>query len=134
MEERPAAPHPGRPAVLSSGTEEALQLAQRAERVAQWANRARDLANRPANDLTPSALGERAQEIAADFHTLTAEVFRLRPDPRHGHGLVCRRRAGQPQPGALIVLRYEPPDAQGELVLGLVGKAVTFDTGGISLK
>ena len=44
------------------------------------------------------------------------------------------RRAAATTAPRLIVMRYEPPDAPGDLVLGLVGKAITFDTGGISLK
>ena len=63
--------------MVLEGTDEAQQLARRAERVAQWTNRARDLSNRPPNDLTPERLGERAEELAAGFDTLTAEVFDL---------------------------------------------------------
>jgi leucyl aminopeptidase len=120
--------------LLLDGTDEARQLAQRAERVAQWANRARDLSNRPPNDLTPERLGERAEELAAGFDTLTAEVSDLDEIRAMGMGSFAGVAQGSHNPARLIVLRYDPPDAKGDLVLGLVGKAVTFDTGGISLK
>jgi leucyl aminopeptidase len=119
---------------LLNGDEQSLQLAQRAERVAHWANRARDLANRPPNDLTPARLAERAQELAGGFDTLTCDVLDLEQIRSLGMGSFAGVAQGSHNPARLIVLRYEPAEAQGELVLGLVGKAVTFDTGGVSLK
>jgi leucyl aminopeptidase len=120
--------------VLLNGYEDARQLAQRADCIARWTNRARDLANRPPNDLTPRRLAEHAQEIAAERHTLTAEVFDLEQIRAMGMGSFAGVAQGSHNPAQLIVMRYEPPEARGEVVLGLVGKAVTFDTGGISLK
>jgi leucyl aminopeptidase len=120
--------------VLLNGNEEAQQLAQRAERVAHWTNRARDLANRPPNDLTPERLGERAQELAGSFETLTSEVYDLDQIRAMGMGSFAGVAQGSHNPARLIVLRYDPPGAPDDLVLGLVGKAVTFDTGGVSLK
>jgi leucyl aminopeptidase len=119
---------------LLNGTEETLLAAQRAERVAEWTNRARDLANRPPNDLTPERLGERAEELAAGFDALTVEVFDLDQIRAMGMGSFAGVAQGSHNPARLIVVRYDPPDAKGEVVLGLVGKAVTFDTGGVSLK
>jgi leucyl aminopeptidase len=119
---------------LVNGGMEALQLAERAERVAQWANRARDLSNRPPNDLTPRHLAEHAQEVATDFETLTAEIFDFDQIRAMGMGSFAGVAQGSHNPAQLIVMRYEPEAPQGDLVLGLVGKAVTFDTGGISLK
>jgi leucyl aminopeptidase len=127
-------PRPVEHLTFENGSEAVLRLAQRAGRVAQWTNRARDLANRPANDLTPRRLAESAQEIAADFHTLTAEVFDYDEIRAMGMGSFAGVAQGSHNPAQLIVLRYEPADPQGDVVLGLVGKAVTFDTGGISLK
>jgi leucyl aminopeptidase len=119
---------------LVGGDDESLAAAQRAERVAAWANRARDLANRPPNDLTPARLAERAQELAAGFDTLTCEVLDLDQIRALGMGSFAGVAQGSHNPARLIVLRYEPADARAGLVLGLVGKAVTFDTGGVSLK
>jgi leucyl aminopeptidase len=101
--------------------------------LARAQNAARDLQNTPANDLTPSRLGERARELADEVEGLEAEV-------EGREGLASRRMgafgavaSGSDQEPALIVLRYSGPGAAGPL-LGLVGKAVTFDTGGISIK
>ncbi len=119
---------------LLNGDDASLQLAQRADRVARWANRARDLANRPPNDLTPRRLAEHAQEVAADAAALTCEVFDLEQIRAMGMGSFAGVAQGSHNPAQLIVMRYEPKQPPGELVLGLVGKAITFDTGGISLK
>jgi leucyl aminopeptidase len=108
--------------------------AKRAETVAEWTNRARDLVNSPPNELTPERLAARAQEIASSVEHLTAEA--LGPDEiaAQGMGALAAVAQGSDNPARLVVLRYDPPGARGDLVLGLVGKAITFDTGGISLK
>jgi leucyl aminopeptidase len=116
----------------ADGLEEA---AARAATIAEWTNRARDLVNSPPNEATPERLAERAQEIAASAEHLTAEA--LGPDEirAQGMGALAAVAQGSDNPPRLVVLRYEPPSpARTDLVLGLVGKAVTFDTGGISLK
>ena len=128
-------PKPVERLVLAGADDEAAEAARRAGRVAEWANRARDLENRPPNDLTPERLAERASEIAAASELVTAEV--LGPDQIEtlGMGAFAAVARGSDNPPRLIVLRYEPPSpARADLVLGLVGKAITFDTGGISLK
>jgi leucyl aminopeptidase len=116
----------------ADGLEEA---AARAATIAEWTNRARDLVNSPPNEATPERLAERAREIAASVEHLTAEA--LGPDEirAQGMGALAAVAQGSDNPPRLVVLRYEPPSpARTDLVLGLVGKAVTFDTGGISLK
>jgi leucyl aminopeptidase len=120
--------------VFVGGDDQTLESARRAERVAQWTNRARDLANRPPNDLTPTQLAARAAEIAKGSDLVSYEA--LDPDQIHALGMGAFAAVGQGShnPARLIVLRYDPPGAADGLVLGLVGKAVTFDTGGISIK
>jgi leucyl aminopeptidase len=110
------------------------ESAERAAVVAGWANRARDLANEPANDLTPEALAEHAAAFAEASERLEARA--LGPDEiaALGMGALAGVAAGSHNPARLIVMRYEPPGAPAEPVLGLVGKAITFDTGGISIK
>jgi leucyl aminopeptidase len=120
--------------VLVGGDNQALEPAQRTERVAQWTNRARDLANRPANDLTPERLADRAAEIAAQFDTLSCEALGQDEISALGMGAFAGVAQGSHNPPRLIVLRYDPPGARDGFVLGLVGKAVTFDTGGVSIK
>jgi len=101
--------------------------------VAEAANRARELQNRPGNDLTPTALADYAKALAEEVEGLTVEA-------EGRDGIVARKMGsfaavaqGSYEEPALITLRYDPPDANGPK-LGLVGKAVTFDSGGISLK
>jgi leucyl aminopeptidase len=108
--------------------------ADRKARVANWTNRARDLSNTPANELTPERLAEVADEISTDVGGLTVEA--LGPDQTRelGMGAFSAVAQGSKNPAQMIVMRYEPAAAQGDVVLGLVGKAITFDTGGISIK
>jgi leucyl aminopeptidase len=117
------------------GPEEVAETAERAARVAEAANRARDLANMGGNLLTPERLAARADEIAAQHPHVRAES--LGPDEVRelGMGAFAAVAQGSHNPARMIVMHYEPPaPARGELTLGLVGKAVTFDTGGISIK
>ncbi|MDX6437325.1 MAG: leucyl aminopeptidase [Gaiellaceae bacterium] len=107
--------------------------AGRIARVGKWVNAARDLANSPPNELTPEVLAERAAELAGP--NLSVEALDPVGIDDLGMGAlsaVGRASANGPR---LIVLRYEPPQgARDDLMLGLVGKAITFDAGGISLK
>jgi leucyl aminopeptidase len=116
------------------GDEGVLEPARRAAKIAAWANRARDLANEPPNELTPEGLAKRAEEIAATSDRLSAETGGPDRLAELGMGAFGAVAQGSHNPAQLIVLRYDPPDAVGDVVLGLVGKAVTFDTGGISIK
>jgi leucyl aminopeptidase len=102
--------------------------------VAARVNRARDLQNRPANDLTPTALGEHAQALAAEISELAVEVDGRDGILARGMGAFSAVAQGSAQDPALITMRYEPRSAPSESVLSFVGKAVTFDSGGISLK
>ena len=116
------------------GDESVLETAERTARVAGWANRARDLANRPPNDLTPERLADRAAEIADGSSELSFEALGPERISALGMGAFAAVAQGSHNPPRLIVLRYDPPGARAGLVLGLVGKAITFDTGGISIK
>jgi leucyl aminopeptidase len=99
---------------------------------AEAQNRARDLQSLPSNVATPSYLGRRAREIASAHPAVSTEVFgREEIAAKEMGGLVAVSKGGAEEP-QLIVLRYEG-GGSGE-TLGLVGKGVTFDTGGISLK
>src|SRR4051794_31235045 len=101
--------------------------------VGESVNLTRDLQNRPANDLTPTALTERAREIADRHDTVTLEVMGRAEIEAAGMGAFAGVAQGSYEDPQLITLRYDGPAAQGP-VLGYVGKAVTFDSGGISLK
>jgi leucyl aminopeptidase len=96
------------------------------------ANRARDLQNLPANVVTPTYLAERAAEIAAGSDRVEVEVMGRKQIQDLGMGgLVAVSQGGEVEP-RLIVLRYS--GGGSGRTIGLVGKAVTFDSGGISIK
>jgi len=129
----------------SSGEDGLQARIARAALVAEAANSARELQNRPANDLTPTALAQYAVALAGEIETLSVEVEGRAGIAARGMGAFAAVAQGSEQEPALITLRYEPPggaagagtagtrSAAGPL-LGFVGKAVTFDSGGISLK
>jgi leucyl aminopeptidase len=100
---------------------------------ADAANAARDLQNLPANFATPAFLADRAAEIAADHETLEVELLDREAIGARGMGAFAAVAQGSHTEPRLIVLRYRPANAGGPH-LGYVGKAVTFDTGGISIK
>ncbi|HEY6962089.1 MAG TPA: leucyl aminopeptidase family protein [Gaiellaceae bacterium] len=107
-------------------------LARRQEIVVRHLDGARDLANRPPNDLTPEALAAHAQSLAGD--RLTVESHGRDWLEANGMGAFLGVAAGSAYDPQLVVMRYDPPNARGDVTLGLVGKAITFDSGGISLK
>jgi leucyl aminopeptidase len=96
---------------------------------AEAACRARDLGNAPANVLTPEALAARARELAG----VQVDVMGRAEIEAAGMGAFAAIAQGAAHEPQLICVRHEPPGATGPL-LGLVGKAVTFDTGGYSIK
>jgi leucyl aminopeptidase len=108
----------------------------RAVTVTAAVNAARDLQNTPANHMTPTAMGRRAQELAAEHATLTCEVRGRAGIEELGMGAFAAVAAGTDEEPALIILRYEPasPGPDAAPLLGFVGKGVTFDSGGISIK
>ena len=101
----------------------------------QAQNFARELANEPANKLTPLKIAEAARKVAAEF-SLSCEVLERPQMEALGMGALLGVSQGSAEPPALIHLRYEPanPPSNRKVHLGLVGKGVTFDTGGISIK
>jgi leucyl aminopeptidase len=118
--------------VLCGETESAA--VERSARLAEWVNRARDLVNSPPNEATPERLAARAAEIASQVEHVYAEALGRDEIQAQGMGAFAAVAQASHNEPRLVVLRYEPPGARDDLVLGLVGKAITFDTGGISLK
>jgi len=114
------------------GPESVAGAAESARVCAEAQNRARDLQSLPSNVATPSYLGRRAREVASHHDQVTTEVYGrewLAEKQMGGILAVSQGSAEEPQ---LIVLRYAG-GGDGP-TLGLVGKGVTFDTGGISIK
>ena len=101
--------------------------------VGESQNFARSLVNEPGNKLTPTILGQRAAVMAQEVG-LVWEVHSTEKLHELKMGAFWSVSQGSPEPPALIVLRHEPDGVEGGPVLGLVGKGITFDTGGISIK
>ena len=100
--------------------------------VARSVNVAREFANDPANILTPAAFAERAVTLC-EQSGLRTEVLDGTAIRNLNMGLLLGVARGSEESPRLLVLRYEP-DQPSEQTLGLVGKGVTFDSGGISIK
>jgi leucyl aminopeptidase len=96
-------------------------------------NFARTLVNEPGNKLTPTILGQRAAQMASEVG-LKSEVYSTEKLHELKMGAFWSVSQGSAEPPALIVLKYEPEGVTNGPVLGLVGKGITFDTGGISIK
>jgi leucyl aminopeptidase len=120
--------------VVASGDKTALQKSlDEASIIGESQNFTRDLVNEPSNHMTPTILAERARKMAQEVG-LKFEVFGGDKIQELKMGAFWGVAQGSDEPPALIILRYEPAGAPEKPVLGLVGKAVTFDTGGISIK
>ncbi len=100
--------------------------------LAEAANRARDMANEPANCLTPAIMAEQALAAAQDAG-LECEVLERKQMEKLGMGALLGVAAGSTQPPKFIVLRYRGAPRR-KATLGLLGKGITFDSGGISIK
>jgi leucyl aminopeptidase len=96
-------------------------------------NLARMLSNEPSNTLTPRVFAERAQALAKDAG-LSAEVLDEKRIAELKMGLLLGVARGSAEPPRVVILRHEPKKAVKGPILGLIGKGITFDTGGISIK
>jgi len=119
------------PATPDAGALEAA--VERGLILAESSNLARELCNEPSNVLTPSVFAERAQRISGEAG-IPIEVLDERAIGALGMGLLLGVSRGSAEPPRVIVMRHDPPGAPAFPVLGLVGKGITFDTGGISIK
>jgi leucyl aminopeptidase len=118
---------------ISAPGHDLKDVVDRAAVLAEAQNRARDLGNAPPNDLTPAALADYAIALAERHAALTVTVLDEDELRTRGMGAFAAVAQGSAQPAQLIALEYAgaPDDARR---LGLIGKAVTFDSGGLSLK
>jgi leucyl aminopeptidase len=96
-------------------------------------NQARVLINEPGNHLTPRVLAEKAASLAS-VPGITSEILDEKKIEQLKMGLLLGVARGSIEPPRLLVLRYTGAGATGANTLGLVGKGITFDTGGLSLK
>jgi leucyl aminopeptidase len=96
-------------------------------------NAARVLINEPGNYLTPRMLADKAAALAA-VPGITAEILDEKKIEELGMGLLLGVARGSIEPPRILILKYAPEGAPPTQTLGLVGKGITFDTGGLSLK
>ncbi|MFF4139979.1 leucyl aminopeptidase [Streptomyces sp. NPDC001698] len=114
------------------GRDKAYKAAvERATAVSEELNRARDLINTPPNDLNPAAFAAAAQEAAKE-HGLKVQVLDEKALAKGGYGGILGVGSGSASAPRLVKLSYTSPKAKKHLAL--VGKGITYDSGGISLK
>jgi leucyl aminopeptidase len=120
--------------IIASGDKAGLEkVANEAQVIGESQNFTRDLVNEPSNRMTPTILADRAKKMS-DEVGLKCEVYGADKIKELKMGAFWSVAQGSDEPPALIVMTYEPAGAPAQPVLGLVGKGVTFDTGGISIK
>ena len=120
--------------VVAAGDQKQLQAALDQGRViGESQNFTRELVNEPGNRLTPTMLADRARKMC-EQQGLKCEVYGADKIKALKMGAFWSVAQGSDEPPALIVMRYEPAGAPEKPVLGLVGKGITFDSGGISIK
>ena len=119
---------------VASGDQAKLQQAlEQGQIIGESQNFTRTLVNEPSNRMTPTILAERAKNMCSEVG-LKCEVYGADKIKELKMGAFWSVAQGSDEPPALIIMRYEPAGAPAEPVLGLVGKGITFDTGGISIK
>src|SRR6266496_4055202 len=120
--------------IVASGDQSSLQRAiDEARILGESQNFTRELVNEPSNRMTPTILANHAKKMCQEVG-LKCEVYGPDKIKDLKMGAFWGVAQGSDEPPALIVMRYEPTGAPEKPVLGLVGKGVTFDTGGISIK
>ena len=122
--------------ILASGNCDQAALekaAHEAQVIGESQNFTRDLVNEPSNRMTPTILADRAKKMCQEVG-LKCEVYGADKIKELKMGAFWSVAQGSDEPPALIVMKYEPAGAPAKPVLGLVGKGITFDTGGISIK
>jgi leucyl aminopeptidase len=119
--------------LILSAHHEIAPVVNRAAVIAGAQNRARDLGNTPGNELTPAALADYAMALADRFSEIEGGFLDGEEIRATGMGAFAAVAQGSAQSARLIRLTYDGPDARGPR-LALIGKAITFDTGGIWLK
>jgi leucyl aminopeptidase len=124
---------------VEGADEEAIKRGvERGRIIGESVNFTRDLSNEPGGYMTPSDMADRARDIASEFGLSVDVLDEARMEQEGMGALLCVAR-GSDQPAKLIILKYTPRDSGGqqqedENLLAFVGKGITFDSGGISLK
>lgn len=120
--------------IVASGDQPAIKKAiDEAQIIGESLNFTRSLVNEPSNRMTPTILADHAKKMCQEVG-LKCDVYGADKIKEMKMGAFWGVAQGSDEPPALIVMRYEPAGAPEKPVLGLVGKGITFDTGGISIK
>ena len=119
--------------VVLATSHDADASARTGVQIGESINGARVLINEPGNYLTPAVMAEKAAALAA-VPGIAVEILDEKTIASLNMGLLLGVARGSAEPPRLLVLKYEPAQAPADKVLGLVGKGITFDTGGISIK
>jgi len=122
--------------IMAGPVEEPSELEAAIERgriLGESSNIARELSNEPSNVLTPTIFAERANAICSAAG-IAVDILGEREIAELGMGMLLGVARGSAEPPRVIVMRHSPAGAPDAPVLGLVGKGITFDTGGISIK
>lgn len=119
-------------ATTEGDIEELKRGVERGRIIAEAANFGREVINEPSNVMTPTALAQKAEELAKDYG-LELDVLDEAQMKELGMGSLLGVAQGSAEPAKMIVLRYTPKVDSDETI-AIVGKGVTFDTGGISIK
>jgi leucyl aminopeptidase len=119
--------------VVDEETDAIKKAIERGRIIAESANWVRELADLPGLSLPPREFAKRAAEMANEFN-LKVETLDADEIQKRGMGGLWGIGKGSDEPPVMIVVRYEPADANDDELIAFVGKGITFDTGGISIK
>ena len=119
-----------------AGGDELQRAAEEGRIIGESQNFTRELVNEPGNRLTPTMMAERARKMVAELGVSELTIETYGADKLHElkMGAFWSVSQGSDEPPALIIARYQPKGAPEKPLIGLVGKGITFDTGGISIK
>jgi len=102
--------------------------------IAEGMKLSRDLANHPGNVCTPTYLAKQANKISKAYSNIEIDILEEKDMEKLGMGAFLSVSKGSDEPGKMIVLQYQGAKDKKDAPIALVGKGITFDTGGISLK
>ena len=94
----------------------------------------RDLANHPGNVCTPTFIANQAKSVAKEYSNIKIKILEEKDMDKLGMGAFLSVSKGSDEPGKMIILQYQGAKDKKQAPIALVGKGITFDTGGISLK
>ena len=120
--------------IAKSGASKVKKAIIEGSAISAGIDNAKDLGNMPPNICTPTYLADQAKLLAKNYQTLTTKVLEEKEMKRLGMGSFLSVSQGSDQPGKMIIIEHKGAKNKKEAPHVLVGKGITFDTGGISLK